>query len=82
MGKLEQHADDALLAVLCACSSEDERDQAGITRQDRRLRWCRGESSRHGGTRAAEARAVDARVEYVRLECRLDSVSLALRAVR
>lgn len=47
MSKLEEHADDAFLAVLCACSRQDECNQAGIAWQDRLLRRRRCEGSRH-----------------------------------
>lgn len=33
MGELEEHADDALLAVFCACRREDEGYKACIPRQ-------------------------------------------------
>jgi hypothetical protein len=52
VSKLEEHADDAFLAVLCACSRQNECNQAGIAWQDRLLRRRRREgSSRHGRMR-------------------------------
>jgi len=42
MSELDQHAHDALLAVLCTGCSEDQGDQACVSREDGRGvgSWC------------------------------------------